>query len=74
MLPVDGLEVAQRNGLGRMVNSALLGAFACAIGAPALETLTATIAAEAPKNARENVAACVDGYGRIDAQLHKAAA
>ena len=74
VLPVDGLEVAQRNGLGRMVNSALLGAFACAIGAPALETLTATIAAEAPKSARENVAACVDGYGRIDAQLHKAAA
>lgn len=74
VLPVDGLEVAQRNGLGRMVNSALLGALACAVGAPALETLTATIVAEAPKNARENVTACVDGYGRIDAQLRKAAA
>jgi Pyruvate/2-oxoacid:ferredoxin oxidoreductase gamma subunit len=74
VLPVDGLEVASRNGLGRIVNSALLGALACAVGAPALETLTATIAAEAPKNARENVAACVDGFARIDAQLSKAAA
>jgi len=57
-----------------MVNSALLGALARAVGAPALDTLTATIAAEAPRQARENVAACVDGYSRIDAQLSKAAA
>lgn len=74
VLPVDGLEVASRNGLGRIVNSALLGALACAVGAPALETLTAAIAAEAPKNASENVAACVDGFARIDAQLSRAAA
>lgn len=74
VLPADGLEIAQRNGLGRMVNSALLGAFACAVGAPKLDTLAATIAAQAPKNARGNAAACVDGYSRIDAQLHEAAA
>ena len=74
VLPVDGLEIAQRNGLGRIVNSALLGALACAVGAPALATLSATIVAEAPKNARENAAACLDGYSRIDAQLSKAAA
>ncbi|HEX6321739.1 MAG TPA: 2-oxoacid:acceptor oxidoreductase family protein [Burkholderiales bacterium] len=74
VLPVDGLEVAARNNLGRMVNSALLGALARAVGAPALDKLTATIAAEAPRQARENVAACVDGYSRIDAQLSKAAA
>ncbi|HSG76014.1 MAG TPA: 2-oxoacid:acceptor oxidoreductase family protein [Burkholderiales bacterium] len=73
-LPVDGLEIAQRNGLGRRVNSALLGALACAAGAPKLETLTATITAQAPKYAHENAAACVDGYGRIAAQLQKAAA
>jgi pyruvate ferredoxin oxidoreductase gamma subunit len=73
-LPVDGLEIAQRNGLGRMVNSALLGALACAVRAPALDTLAATIAAESPKHGRENAAACVDGYSRIEAQLHKAAA
>jgi pyruvate ferredoxin oxidoreductase gamma subunit len=74
VLPVDGLEIAQRNGLGRMVNSALLGALACALGAPALNTLATTIAAEAPKHARENVAACMDGFGRIEVQVRKAAA
>lgn len=74
VVPVDGLEVAGRHGLGRKVNSALLGAFARAVGAPALATLTATIAAEAPKSARENVAACEEGYARIAAQLDKAAA
>jgi pyruvate ferredoxin oxidoreductase gamma subunit len=73
-LPVDGLELAQRNGLGRIVNSALLGALACAVGAPALDALTATIEAEAPKLARENAAACVEGYRWIEAQLRKAAA
>jgi Pyruvate/2-oxoacid:ferredoxin oxidoreductase gamma subunit len=74
VLPVDGLEIAQRNGLGRMVNSALLGALACALGEPALNTLTTTIAAEAPKHARDNVAACMDGFGRIEVQMRKAAA
>ena len=74
VLPVDGLEIAQKNGLGRIVNSALLGALACAVGSPALDTLEAAIAEEAPKNARENVAACVEGYRRIEGQLAKAAA
>jgi pyruvate ferredoxin oxidoreductase gamma subunit len=74
VLPVDGLEIAQRNGLGRIVNSALLGALAAAVGAPALATLSAAIEAEAPKKARENVAACVEGHGRIGAQLARAAA
>jgi pyruvate ferredoxin oxidoreductase gamma subunit len=74
VLPVDGLEVAGRHGLGRIVNCALLGAFARAVGAPALATLSATIAEEAPKKARENVAACEEGYARIAAQLEKAAA
>ena len=74
VLPVDGLEVAQRNGLGRIVNSALLGALACAVGAPSLEMLAATISEEAPKKKRENAKACIDGYARIDAQLARQAA
>jgi pyruvate ferredoxin oxidoreductase gamma subunit len=74
ILPVDGLEIAQRNELGRIVNSALLGALACAVGAPSLETLAATISEEAPKRKRENAKACVDGYARIDAQLSRQAA
>lgn len=74
VLPVDGLEVAQRHGLGRIVNSALLGALAAAVGAPSLQTLKASIAEEAPKLAEENVAACVEGYLRIEAQFSRAAA
>jgi pyruvate ferredoxin oxidoreductase gamma subunit len=69
VLPVDGLGIAQKNGLGRIVNSALLGAFARPLGCPSLEVLDATIAAEAPKNQRENAAACREGYRAVDAQL-----
>ena len=74
VLPVDGIGVSQRNGLGRIVNSALLGAFARAIEAPSLDTLTRIITEEAPKNGRENAAACIEGYHLIDAQLGRAAA
>jgi pyruvate ferredoxin oxidoreductase gamma subunit len=74
VLPVDGIAVAQRSGLGRIVNSALLGAFARAVGAPALETLSGTIAEAAPKNKQENVQACLQGYRLIEAQLLRAAA
>jgi pyruvate ferredoxin oxidoreductase gamma subunit len=74
VLPVDGLEIAAKHGLRRIVNSGLLGAFAAAVGAPKLESLTATLAAEAPRNASANVAACVEGHSRIGAQLAKAAA
>ena len=34
VLPVDGLGIAREHGLGRIVNSALLGALAQALGAP----------------------------------------
>ena len=74
VFPVDGIGISQKNGLGRIVNSALLGAFARALEAPSLETLTRIVTEEAPKNARENAAACVEGYGHVDAQLRKAAA
>jgi pyruvate ferredoxin oxidoreductase gamma subunit len=74
VLPVDGIGISQRNGLGRIVNSALLGAFARALEAPSLDTLTRTINDEAPKNARENAAACVEAYRLIDVQLGRAAA
>ena len=74
MLPVDGLAIAQRNGLGRIVNSALLGAFARALEAPALDTLSRTIADAAPKSRQENAKACLDGYRAIGEQLQRAAA
>ncbi len=67
VIPVDGLAISRRNGLGRIVNSALLGAFARAIEAPSLDVLTRTLTAEAPKLHDENIAACAEGYRWVDA-------
>ena len=74
VIPVDGLAVAREHGLGRIVNSALLGALACALGAPALDVLTQVISDEAPKLRDENIAACRAGYYRVAAQTQAEAA
>jgi pyruvate ferredoxin oxidoreductase gamma subunit len=74
VVPVDGVSISRRHGLGRIVNSALLGAFARAIEAPRLEVLTRTLTDEAPKLHDENIAACEDGYRWADAQLQRVAA
>lgn len=69
VIPVDGLGIARRNGLGRIVNSALLGGFARALKAPALARMTRTLVDEAPKLHDENIAACEEGFRAVDAQL-----
>ena len=74
VIPVDGLALSRRHGLGRIVNSALLGALARAIEAPSLATLAATLASEAPRLRDENVAACEDGYRCVDMQQVEAIA
>jgi 2-oxoacid:acceptor oxidoreductase gamma subunit (pyruvate/2-ketoisovalerate family) len=74
VIPVDGIAIARRHGLGRIVNSALLGAFARAIGAPKLEVLSRALIAEAPKLHDENVAACEEGYRGVEALLQGVAA
>ena len=74
VIPVDGLAISRRHGLGRIVNSALLGGFARVIGAPDLDLLLRTIGDTAPKLRDENVAACCDGYRSVGAQLHGVAA
>ena len=66
VVPVDGLALSRRHGLGRIVNSALLGALARALEAPSLATLARVVASEAPKMRDENVAACEDGYRSVD--------
>lgn len=66
VIPVDGLAISRRHGLGRIVNSALLGAFARAIEAPGLDVLTRVLTDEAPKLHDENIAACEDGYRSVD--------
>ena len=74
VLPVDGIAISRRHGLGRIVNSALLGALARVIEAPDFAVLTRTLTQEAPKLHAENIAACRDGYAWVDAQLTRAAA
>ncbi|HET9762225.1 MAG TPA: 2-oxoacid:acceptor oxidoreductase family protein [Casimicrobiaceae bacterium] len=73
-IPVDGIAIARRHGLGRIVNSALLGALARAIEAPSLDVLIRTIVAEAPKLHAANAAACEEGFRRVDEELRRAAA
>ena len=73
VIPVDGISIARRHGLGRIVNSALLGALARAIEAPKLEVLTRTLS-EVPKLRDENIAACEEGYRQFEAQLPRVAA
>jgi 2-oxoacid:acceptor oxidoreductase gamma subunit (pyruvate/2-ketoisovalerate family) len=74
VIPVDGIAIARRHGLGRIVNSALLGALARAIEAPKLEVLVHALVEEAPKLHDENIAACEEGYRCVDEQLQAVAA
>lgn len=69
VIGVDGLSISREQGLGRIVNSALLGGFARALGAPSLATLERVLMAESPKLTDENRAACEAGYAAVDAQL-----
>jgi pyruvate ferredoxin oxidoreductase gamma subunit len=69
VIPVDGISISRRHGLGRIVNSALLGAFARAIEAPTLQTLERALTEEAPKLVEANIAACEEGFRWVDAQL-----
>lgn len=62
IVPIDALAISRQQGLGRIVNSALLGAFARAIKAPSLEVLTQSLVDNAPRQQDENVAACTEGY------------
>ncbi|MFQ5438561.1 MAG: 2-oxoacid:acceptor oxidoreductase family protein [Paracoccaceae bacterium] len=62
VLPVNGKEIARRNDLGKVVNSALLGALAAAIGAPDIETMCQVIGETAPARVQENVAACREAF------------
>lgn len=71
VLPVDGLGIAREHGLGRIVNSALLGALAHALAAPSLEVLTRTVVAQAPRLHDENIAAVRAGWHAMAARLQE---
>jgi pyruvate ferredoxin oxidoreductase gamma subunit len=74
VVPVDALAISRRHGLGRIVNSALLGALARAVGAPALPVLEATLTERSPRLHDENIAACEAGWRQVDARLREEAA
>ncbi|MCP5088714.1 MAG: 2-oxoacid:acceptor oxidoreductase [Rhodobacteraceae bacterium] len=65
IIPVDGKAVARRNNMGKVVNSALLGAFAACLGKPDLDTMCQIIEATAPVKKQENVAACREAFGLL---------
>jgi len=69
VVPVDALAISRRCGLGRIVNSALVGALARAIGAPSLATLRRAIAERSPALVDANLAACDEGAAAVDALL-----
>jgi pyruvate ferredoxin oxidoreductase gamma subunit len=69
IFPVDAVTIAQQYGLGRIVNSVLLGAFCCLLGAPALDTMSTAIFESAPDKADENVAACRAGFDAASRQF-----
>ena len=74
VIPIDALSISRQQGLGRIVNSALLGALARVIQAPTLEVLSQALVDNAPKQHDENVAACVEGYHCAERQLMGSAA
>jgi pyruvate ferredoxin oxidoreductase gamma subunit len=67
VLPVDGLAIARRCGLGRIVNSALVGALAGALGHPAPPVLERLLRESWPGRQDENVAACAEGLRAVQA-------
>jgi pyruvate ferredoxin oxidoreductase gamma subunit len=69
VIPLDGIAISRRAGLGRIVNSPLLGAFARAVGAPSPATLRRTLSERSPARPGENVAAFDAAYGIADALL-----
>jgi 2-oxoacid:acceptor oxidoreductase gamma subunit (pyruvate/2-ketoisovalerate family) len=66
---IDGFGISQEHGLGRFINSTLLGAFASILKAPTIESMRQTIAESAPVKTEENVSACIAGYERMQASV-----
>ena len=69
VIPIDALTISRQQGLGRIVNSALLGALARVIQAPTLAVLSQTLTDDSPRQHDENVAACAEGYRWADQRL-----
>ena len=62
LVAVDAAGIAGRTGLGSIVSTALLGAFAQATGLVSLEDLLAAVEEGSPARRDENLEACSAGY------------
>jgi len=74
IVPLDGRGIAQRNDMGKVVNSALIGGLAAALNTPTLEGLCEVIRQTAPARINENIAACREAHAAIRAGLVEDAA
>ena len=68
-ITIDGIGIAQKNGMGRIINSALLGAFAGALGQPSMAKLLQVVEETAPVKKPENIASCQEAYELTQAAL-----
>ncbi len=62
MVVIDASAIAEREGLGAIVSTAALGAFAAATGLVALDDLVAAVQEWCPVKKAENVSACRRGF------------
>ncbi len=62
IMPINGKDIARQNDMGKVVNSALLGAFVAALNKPELDTMCRVIEQTAPAKIEQNIAACRQAY------------
>jgi pyruvate ferredoxin oxidoreductase gamma subunit len=62
IMPLDGRDIARKNEMGKVVNSALLGAFVALLGDPDIETICQVIEQTVPAKQQQNIAACRQAY------------
>ncbi len=62
---VDASAIAERTGLGPIVSTAALGAFAAATGLVPLDDLLAAVEEWSPVKKAENIAACRGGFDAV---------
>ncbi len=74
VIAVDGRAIARATGMGKVVNSALLGALAAALGRPSLDTLSRVIRDTAPARVKENLAAARKAHALVAGQMERAPA
>lgn len=68
IVPVDGRHIARSHGMGKVINSALLGAFVAMLGQPGIDVLSDVIEQNAPTKKQENVAACREAFELLNAR------